>query len=293
MGIFDKKIEYFIAVVNEGSFSAAAKSMYMSQANLSKQIAILEKEMGMALFDRSGYRATLTKAGEYLYQSVSVLKNKESAILDEMSHFILGNIKAGFTGVFENRELIDAVRLFQENHPDNEVELNRFSLDECGSALENGQIDVCFGLQSSFRRYENVYTEILHGYDICFVCTKNHPLAKLGSVEMNQLKNEQMIILSKKFSNDYYIDFMEACDRDGYKPIVKKEVDSFEELILSVCLGEGVALCGASSVRDENLVAIPIKETSHAPNYVMAYRQSNFSPSTELFIKFIRGYFEN
>ena len=46
------RIAYFLAVVREGSFSAAAKNMYVSQTAISQQIASLEKEMGCALFHR-------------------------------------------------------------------------------------------------------------------------------------------------------------------------------------------------------------------------------------------------
>lgn len=65
MQMLDKKIEYFIIAAEEGLFSAAARKLYLSQANLSKQITQLEIEMGVTLFDRDGYRPILTDAGEY------------------------------------------------------------------------------------------------------------------------------------------------------------------------------------------------------------------------------------
>ena len=58
------RIAYFLAVVREGSFSAAAKNMYVSQTAISQQIASLEKEMGCALFHRLSTGAVLTDQGE-------------------------------------------------------------------------------------------------------------------------------------------------------------------------------------------------------------------------------------
>ncbi|MBO6128258.1 MAG: LysR family transcriptional regulator [Pseudobutyrivibrio sp.] len=291
MSILEKKVHYFISVVEEGSFSAAAKKHYVSQANLSKQIVQLEKEIGVALFDRSGYRPVLTDAGKYLYDKLVSISKKENELFDGISRYVEGSVKAGFTGLFENRELIEAIRMYQEKHPGQDIELNRFDFEGCAKALEDEQIDICFGLESIFKRYRNIKYEILHGYDICFVCTKNHPLARLKVVSIDQIKNEGLVVLSKKFSADYYNDFMEACRKDGYEPNINLEVNSFDELILSVCLGSGVALCGESSIREENLVAIPIESTSHAPNYVVAYRDEPHKSNLELFLKFIREYF--
>ncbi len=292
MSIFDKKIIYFISVVEEGSFSAAAKKHFVSQANLSKQIAQLENDIGVELFNRNGYRPVLTDAGKYLYDKLTTIKEKEDELLDGLKKYGSVGVKAGFTGLFENRELIDGIRKYQDDHPDYEIELNRFDFEGCAKALEDETIDICFGLESSFKKYKDIKYEILHGYNICFICTPKHPLAKLEKVTVEQIKNEELIILSKKTSSDYYNDFMDSCKKDGYVPKVKMEVDSFDELILSVCLGDGVALCGESSVREENLVAIPLEKTNHDPNYVVAYRDEPLKDSAEQFLQFIREYFK-
>lgn len=292
MSILDKKIYYFISVVEEGSFSAAAKKQFVSQANLSKQIAQLEKEIGTELFDRNGYRPVLTDAGKYFYDELCGIKKKEDELFNGLNKFVPSAVKAGFTGLFENRELIEAIRKYQDGTSGHEIELNRYDFEGCAKALVEEQIDISFGLESIFKRYRNVKYEILHGYDICFVCTEKHPLAKAKSVTVDQIKDEGLVILSKKFSSDYYNDFMESCKKDGYLPKVNVEVNSFDELILSVCLGEGVALCGESSIREEGLVAIPIEKTNHSPNYVVAYRNEPQKSNVEKFLKYIREYFE-
>ncbi|WP_423827200.1 LysR family transcriptional regulator, partial [Sharpea azabuensis] len=50
--MFDRKIRIFMAVVEEGSFLAAGKKLYMSQSAVSQQLARLEKELGISLFNR-------------------------------------------------------------------------------------------------------------------------------------------------------------------------------------------------------------------------------------------------
>ena len=60
--MLEQRVMYFITVIEEGSFSAAARKLYLSQPALSKQISVLEKELNIQLLDRSGYRPVLTKA---------------------------------------------------------------------------------------------------------------------------------------------------------------------------------------------------------------------------------------
>ena len=66
--MFKQVIYYFIAVVEQGSFSKAAKKFYLSQSAISQQITQLENEIGVILFDRSGYKPKLTNQGKVFYE---------------------------------------------------------------------------------------------------------------------------------------------------------------------------------------------------------------------------------
>ena len=68
MNILDKRIHYFLTVVEKGSFTAAARELYLTQPALSKQIANLERESGIPLFDRSGYKPVLTAKGRIFHR---------------------------------------------------------------------------------------------------------------------------------------------------------------------------------------------------------------------------------
>lgn len=62
------QLKYFVAIVEQGSFWAAALEEYISQSSLSKQIKTLENELGVVLFNRSGNKITLTEAGQCFYE---------------------------------------------------------------------------------------------------------------------------------------------------------------------------------------------------------------------------------
>ena len=63
-----RQLEYFCAVVEEGSVSAASRKLHVAQPPMSRQIALLEQELGVTLFRRGNKGMLLTEAGESLYQ---------------------------------------------------------------------------------------------------------------------------------------------------------------------------------------------------------------------------------
>ncbi len=66
----------FIAVVEQGSFRAAANSLYKTQSTISASIANLEGEFGLLLFDRESYRPKLTNAGKAFYKATKQTLNQ-------------------------------------------------------------------------------------------------------------------------------------------------------------------------------------------------------------------------
>lgn len=81
-----KRLKYFVTVADEGSITAAAKKLYMSQPPLSAQIKLLEQEVGAPLFTRGPRRVQLTDAGRVLYERArSMLELERLAISDVRS----------------------------------------------------------------------------------------------------------------------------------------------------------------------------------------------------------------
>ena len=66
-----QQLEYFLSVAELGSFSKAAERAYVSQPAISKQITLLEKELGVTLFDRRYRKAMLTPPGDIIYETLS------------------------------------------------------------------------------------------------------------------------------------------------------------------------------------------------------------------------------
>src|SRR6476659_3111271 len=92
------QLEAFLAVVREGSFSAAAKALYRTQPAISQTIKKLEDEIGRPLFDRSSRRGVLTDAGRVLADHAERLVNlrqRALAALDDVRNLRTGRLTMG------------------------------------------------------------------------------------------------------------------------------------------------------------------------------------------------------
>lgn len=79
--MYSRHIESFIETANAGSFSKAAKALYIAPSSLIQQIDLLEQRLGIALFDRTRQGVTLTKAGESLYDdAIELVRRSDEAV---------------------------------------------------------------------------------------------------------------------------------------------------------------------------------------------------------------------
>ena len=115
-----KQLQYFIAVVREGSFSAAAKSLGISQPPLSSQIKLLEEELAVELLERGCRPVRPTQAGELLYLRACTLTDLASATIAELrgssggkETLRLGAVTSSSPALLENR-----LPRFAAAHPD-------------------------------------------------------------------------------------------------------------------------------------------------------------------------------
>lgn len=290
--MIDHKVMYFIAVIEEGSFSAAARKLYLSQPALSKQISLLEKELNIKLLDRTGYRPVLTKAGSMYFEKVKEMKEQYEDLLGLIHETCKQNIKIAFTGSFENRYVLQAIHSIEKDFINANLSFLKCGFDDSLKKLQDKEVDLSFGIESTFKNTENIEYHVLYHYDMCVICSFDHPLAKEESVDINRIKKEKMILLSKKFGKSFYKDYMEACRLDDFKPRTVKEVDTIDELVFEVSIGNGIAIVSKDVIRHTEVKAITLIDSHHANNYVVAYLKKNNDEFIKKFIHKVRGYFE-
>ncbi len=287
--MFHQSIYMFLSVVEQGSFSKAAKLHYVSQSAISQQIVKLEKNLGVTLFDRSTYRPTLTSAGQYYYMEMKQLLSQYREIENNTRAIEQKNkegLVIGITGTFERKYIVPLIKTYRKEH-NIHVSFHTCNFGEAVTLLENEQLDIAFGIENDFKRHTDLIYQALYAHKVCAICSMNHPFAN-QNVTMKELLQENMIALSKNVGNGYFEDFMESFRLDGYRPNIVKAVDSQEDLLLSVSMGEGIAFTSKEMIEPEDDVAIiELQQTHHHANFAVAYTKKNTNPQIEPLIAYI------
>ena len=155
-------MKYAYAVYREGSFTAAAKKLYISQPALSLTIRKLEQEAGFPIFERGGKTVTLTPPGEKYIKAVEdILRIKEDLEkeIDDMLTLQKGQLSVGCSTVISGCVLPKVLKCFMEKYPGVRVELKVESSQILGQLLESGGVDIVID-NTQNRKPEFVYTPL-------------------------------------------------------------------------------------------------------------------------------------
>lgn len=100
------------------------------------------------------------------------------------------------------------------------------------------------------------------------VCSFDSPLAEKPYLTPADIRSEDFVIFKPEYGRLFYRDFMDPLREDGVRPRVAKSVSSFDELVFSVSMGEGIALVSTSVVNSEQVAIVPLRESGVHSTYV-------------------------
>ena len=192
-----EQLEAVEAAAAHGSFSAAARVLGKAQSAISTQIANLEIDLGVELFDRSGRSPVLTAAGTRLLPEARV-------ILDRREHLL--GVASGFADHVETRLVVAIDELFPESavgevfadfgihFPHVELELMFPNMGDVGRFVLDGKADLGVMWRQEVLPPELAFLTI--GWvPLQLVCGRDHPLAK-GPVSWEELKRHRQIMVA-------------------------------------------------------------------------------------------------
>ena len=139
------QLQYFAAVVEEGSISAAARRLHLSQPPLSIQIRNLETEYGVRLLDRGARRARVTPAGEVLYEYAVRILEMTRAAEDDLESLKAGqrtSLRLGIISSGECPELLQGLAEFRREYPDIAFQIFDRNTYELQQDIEKQRIDL-------------------------------------------------------------------------------------------------------------------------------------------------------
>lgn len=285
-----KQVEYFLKIVETGSFSAAADELYLSQSSLSKQIIALEKELGFPLFDRSKRKIAITPAGKAFLPHVRSLQSiYQSMLVDVAPYKTAPNLSIIAIPVIAQYQIALHIAQFKQAHPEVQLALEEREATAILPALNNRQFDLAFLRDNYFDKTIYDYIEVAHDHFLV-VLSREHPLAGRPILALAELAGENFIMFDRgTVVHELTVD---ACRAAGFEPRVFYASLRVESILGLVASNSGVALMMKKIFdyhKHPEVLAIPLQETIPS-NLVLAWlKQKKLSDAASGFVDFIRN----
>ncbi len=259
--IDSRQLLAFATLARLGSFTAAAKELYLTQSAVSHAIKAFETELGVRVFDRLGKKAHLTQAGEQLLRHAErILREMQDARngLEELQNWGHGRLRVGASSTACQYLLPSVLREFKQSFPTCTIRVQPGDGPEMIEALRSNQVDLAVMLEPLGR--DEVTFRPLFEDEMQFIVSPLHPWAQKGSVVRRQLPQETFILYSKssytfRLVADYF-------QREGTALQNTMELGNIEAIKELVKIGLGVAVLAPWAARKElaegSLVNLPI-----------------------------------
>ncbi|HYG44967.1 MAG TPA: LysR family transcriptional regulator [Bordetella sp.] len=281
-----RQLRYFLAVAEELSFTRAAALLHVSQPPVSRQIMLLEAEIGTQLFERSKQYVRLTTAGQHFYdQARALVAAAHAAVVStrRVAAGQVGKISVGLGGTAAH-VFPDTLALFRRHHPEVELVLNPLNLAYHQAALIEGRIDV--GLVLLPMDSDELETRQLMRMRLLAALPAGHALAARRKLSLRDLANQDFIMVPWTKGRGFGRLTLQACRRAGFVPNVVQEAEPMESVLGMVAAGAGVALVPESMehLYGSKIAYRPIKEDYAAADIAIAWRKGDGSPILRAFL---------
>lgn len=225
-----RHLRYFIGLAGSLNFTRAAEQLHVTQSTLSHQIKQLETEIGLALFDRSGKRVTLTEAGdEFLHHATRALREIDQGLgqLRKGGLQIEGELRIGATQSFTQAFIPDCVASFVRRQPGVRVVIEGLSADQIHARLQAGTLDLGVAYRPAMPT--ELHFEPLYHEEMVLVTGPGHPLGRRKRLRMVELHRRALVLLPASFATRQMLD---ECFRScGAEPQVVVEINEIAPML--------------------------------------------------------------
>ena len=244
-----KQLEYFVALVETGSFRGAAEHCGISQPSLSVQLASLEKRLGQRLVERSRSGVILTSAGREVHERARTILDAAQNLVnrfDGQRTGLVGTIRFGASGTLGPYLLPHVIARLHALHPDLSLYIREGPPDALAAGLARGDYDMIL-VQLPVRG--DVTPIRLFREPLELVVARDHPLAPRARVQRPELAGETVLTLGPAYSLRQQV--AELCEALGARLRTDYEGTSLDAIRLMAGMGMGIAFLPALYVRSE------------------------------------------
>lgn len=276
-----KQLQCFLKVAELLNFSRAAEALYISQPALSYQIAELERELGVPLFERDRRKVYLTSSGMKMIAPAMTLVEQASALpelIRSESVHEEGLLRIGFDNTEDHVEMTgitEAIARFGQTNPGVALSMTSTSFQDCLDQLIDNDLDAAFLI---LRNRENLPTDlsfqVVHQSEIVMVIAKDHP-ADTCEEAINTL--DLLLVDTKPRGNSR---ILRTLEKMKLKPHIR-HVDSLPAGFVYADMGKGIMLLPETYFKSHYYTrykALSIPDDAAKISHVMVWNKGSDNP---------------
>ncbi|MEB1845623.1 LysR substrate-binding domain-containing protein [Xanthomonas campestris pv. campestris] len=299
-----KPLRAFCQTVRLGSVSRAAEALYVSQPAVTLQLQALERDLGVALFERSGRRLAPSREGQLLYDMalplVESLDGLEAAFREKVRGLDAGELNIAANSSTILYLLPRIVENFRARHPDVRLTLHNAISADGTDLLREDAVDLAIG--SMLDVPADLHYAPVYRFEQLLITPPDHPLASKPIVTLQNLSPYPLILPPRRQVTYRLVDLIFQQARVPYT--VALEVGGWEVIKQYVTMGMGISIVTAICVTDadrDKLATRSLKDYFPTRSYGVVVRKGKYlSPQARAFIELIqpdlftpRGYDES
>jgi len=260
--------------------SATAQSLYTSQPGISKQIRLLEDELGVEVFSRSGKHLTrITPAGEAILKTAGeILRKVESIkqVAQEFSNEKKGSLSLATTHTQARYALPGIIETFIDRYPDVSLHMHQGTPMQISEMAADGTVDFAVATEA-LELFSDLIMMPCYRWNRCVVVPKNHPLCQVSRLSLEDVAKHPLVTYVFGFTGRSKLD--EAFIEKGLAPKVVFTAADADVIKTYVRLGLGVGIIAKMAYNEEldsDLVALDASHLFQPSTTKIGFRRGTF-----------------
>ncbi|MGF1679857.1 HTH-type transcriptional regulator CysB [Photobacterium minamisatsumaniensis] len=276
-----QQLRYIVEVVNHNlNVSSTAESLYTSQPGISKQVRLLEDELGVQVFERSGKHLTkVTPAGQEIIKiSRDILSRVDSikSVAGEHTHPEMGTLNIATTHTQARYALPSVIQGFINRYPKVSLHMHQGAPAQLAEAVSKGTTDFVIATEALHLYQEMIMLPCYH-WNRSIVVKTDHPLAQKPEITIHDLAAYSLVTYVFGFTGRSELD--SAFNRSGLTPRIVFTATDADVIKTYVRLGVGVGVIASMAIDpviDSDLVAIDASHIFEASTTKIGFKKGTF-----------------
>lgn len=275
-----QQLRYIVEILNNNlNVSATAENLFTSQPGISKQVRMLEDELGIQIFNRSGKHLTeVTPAGKEVIRFANEILGKVESIKAIATQYTLpdqGSLSIATTHTQARYVLPEVIQGFKKRYPKVSLHMHQGSPAQISESVVKGNTDFAIATEA-LHLYQDLIMLPCYHWNRSVIVPKDHPLAKIDKITIEDIARHPIVTYVFGFTGRSELD--EAFNAAGFAPNVVFTATDADVIKTYVRLGMGVGVIATMAVNkdDSDFCVIDASHIFKSSTTSIGFRKGTF-----------------